>query len=154
MLTIDEIDKKILQLLKNNARISLTEIAKKVGLSVMGVKNRISRLEKKGIITNYSVNIDYTKLGYNIIAFVGISVEIKKRTKVLEELKKHKEVIELYEVTGVYDLIAKIIVKDMEELRKFLAVTMAEIEGITATYTMLITKEHEIQFNKQLLEEN
>ena len=81
MLTIDEIDKKILQLLKNNARISLTEIAKKVGLSVMGVKNRISRLEKKGIITNYSVNIDYTKLGYNIIAFVGISVEIKKRTK-------------------------------------------------------------------------
>ena len=90
---IDEIDMKILQLLKNNARISLTEIAKKVGLSVMGVKNRINRLEKRGIITNYSASIDYTKLGYDIIAFVGISAEAKKRMEVLKELKKHKEII-------------------------------------------------------------
>lgn len=150
---IDEIDMKILQLLKNNARISLTEIAKKVGLSVMGVKNRINRLEKRRIITNYSASIDYTKLGYDIIAFVGISAEAKKRMEVLKELKKHKEIIELYEVTGMYDFIAKIIVKDMKELREFLALTMAEIEGVVATYTMLITKEHEIQFNKRLLEE-
>ncbi|NJE26124.1 Lrp/AsnC family transcriptional regulator [Thermococcus sp. MV5] len=149
---LDEIDRKILYLLKNNARISLTEVAKEVGLSVMGVKNRINRLEKRGIITSYSANIDYTKLGYNIIAFVGITAEAKKRLSVLRELKKRKEVVELYEVTGIYDFIAKIVAEDMEELRNFLALTMAGIDGVTATYTMVITKEHEIQFNNQLLE--
>ena len=141
---VDEIDKKILKILKSNARISLTKIAKEIGLSVMGVKNRISRLEKAGILRGYSANIDYAKLGYSIIAFVGINTEPQKRIDVIRELKKWKEVIELYEVTGTYDIIAKVVIKDMEELRKFLAITMAEVEGVTSTYTMIITNEHNI----------
>ena len=141
---VDEIDKKILKILRSNARISLTKIAKEIGLSVMGVKNRISRLEKAGILRGYSANIDYAKLGYSIIAFVGINTEPQKRIDVIRELKKRKEVIELYEVTGTYDIIAKVVIKDMEELRKFLAITMAEVEGVTSTYTMIITNEHNI----------
>ena len=141
---VDEIDKKVLKILRSNARISLTKIAKEIGLSVMGVKNRISRLEKAGILRGYSANIDYAKLGYSIIAFVGINTEPQKRIDVIKELKKRKEVIELYEVTGTYDIIAKVVIKDMEELRKFLAITMAEVEGVTSTYTMIITNEHNI----------
>jgi len=144
MVKIDEIDKKILKILKSNARISLTKIAKEIGLSVMGVKNRISRLEKAGVIKGYSANINYVKLGYNIIAFVGVNTEPKKRMDVIRELKKREEVIELYEVTGTYDIIAKVAIKNMEELRKFLAITMAEVEGVTRTYTMIITNEHNI----------
>jgi len=145
MIKIDEVDRQILRMLKNNARISLTKIAKEIGLSVMGVKNRISRLEKAGVITGYSANINYVKLGYDIIAFVGVNVEPKKRMNVIRELKKQEEVIELYEVTGTYDIIAKVAIRNMEELRKFLAITMAEIEGITRTYTTIITNEHDIK---------
>ena len=141
---VDEIDKKILKILRSNARISLTRIAEEIGLSVMGVKNRISRLEKAGILRGYSANINYVKLGYNIIAFVGVNTEPKKRMDVIRELKKRKEVIELYEVTGTYDIIAKVAIKNMEELRKFLAITMAEVKGVTRTYTMIITNEHNI----------
>lgn len=153
MVVIDDIDKKILILLKDNARISLTEIAKKVGLSVMGVKNRIKKLEEKGVIEGYSANINFTKLGYSIVAFVEISVEAKKRAEAVRELKKRKEVVELYEIGGTYDFIAKIVVKDMNELREFLAITLAKIEGIVATHTLLIIKDHKIGISRQLLED-
>jgi len=142
MVNIDEIDEKILKILKSNARTSLTKIAKDVGLSVMGVKNRISRLEEAGVIKGYSADINYAKLGYNIIALVGVKTEPKKRMNVIRELKRREEIIEMYEVTGTYDIIAKVAIKNMEELREFLAITMAEIPGVTETHTMIIINEH------------
>ncbi|ADT82991.1 Lrp/AsnC family transcriptional regulator [Thermococcus sp. SY098] len=147
---LDEIDREILLLLKDNARMSLTDIAKKVGLSVMGVKNRIKKLEERGIIEGYSANISLSRLGYDIMAFVEISVEARVRREVAEALQKRKEVIELYEVTGTCDFMAKIVVRNMEELREFLAITLAKMEGIISTQTLLIIRNYRIKFDKLL----
>lgn len=71
---LDEKDRRIIEVLKNNARTSYTEIAKILGLSDVAVLKRIRRLEQLGIIKRYTIVLDYKKLGYNIVSITGIDV--------------------------------------------------------------------------------
>jgi Lrp/AsnC family transcriptional regulator for asnA, asnC and gidA len=141
---IDEVDLALLKLLRKNSRISLTKIAKELGITVPAVKYRIQKLEQNGIIQKYSITINYEKLGYGIIAFVGINIDPTKRHQIMKKILELDEIIELFEVTGEYDIMVKIATKDIHSLREFLTFKLGGIEGVTRTYTMVIVREYDI----------
>ncbi|KUK16956.1 winged helix-turn-helix transcriptional regulator [Thermococcus sp. 101 C5] len=141
---IDEVDLALLKLLRKNSRISLTRIAKELGITVPAVKYRIQKLEQNGIIQKYSITINYEKLGYGIIAFVGINIDPTKRHQIMKKILELDEIIELFEVTGEYDIMVKIATKDIHSLREFLTFKLGGIGGVTRTYTMVIVREYDI----------
>ena len=138
-LELDEIDYKILELIKKqHLKPNYTKIAREIGLTTPSIKARINKLEKIGYIKGYTTLIDYDKLGKRILAIIGISTLPEKLKDVIKELKKLDEVYELYNVTGTYDLILKVRVKDVISLNDLIVNKFINIEGILKTYTMLV----------------
>lgn len=141
-----EKDKKIIEVLKQNARLSTQKISKKVLIPITTVHNRIKRLEKEGIIKNYTINLDYKKLGKGVISFILITVTYFLPDKKLqqEEIAKNIKKIgaeEVYIIAGNEDILAKIRVKDIEELNDFVVKRLRNIEGVEKTRTMIVLSE-------------
>jgi len=116
---IDEIDRKILNILHQNSREKLTSIAKKVGLSVNPVKKRIANLEKFGVIMRYTTNINLDKIGLPIglHAYIKLTNVSKERfDEMIAYLKANIRVIDLFSMHGEYDVCLVIIAKDNAEL--------------------------------------
>ena len=136
---LDEVDRKILDLLKeSHLKPNYTKIAKEIGLTTPSIKVRIDKLKKRGFIKSYTAVINHEKLGNKILAIIGISAPPEKLKNVIKELKKLDEVYELYNVTGTYDLILKIRVKEVISLNDLIVNKFIKIEGISKTYTMLV----------------
>ncbi|MCS7139757.1 MAG: Lrp/AsnC family transcriptional regulator [Candidatus Nezhaarchaeota archaeon] len=134
---VDDIDLKIMEILKSNGRASYKEIAEKVGLGIATVYKRIKRLEGLGIIKGYTTIIDESKLGKSIVGYVGIEVRPADTNKVLEELLKMDEVVEIATVTGTFDILVKVRVKSLNELWNFIYVKTPKIKEILKTTTMI-----------------
>lgn len=149
MFKIDENDLRIIDLLKNDAKSSTYKIAKKTLIPVTTVHNRIKKLEKIGIIKGYTVVLDKQKLGYSVLAYVLIKGDLAylrtKKTSPLEAvemIRKKEGVEEVHSVTGSYDLIVKIRVKNMEELNNLMIHKIREVPGVLSTETIVVLKEH------------
>ena len=132
---MDFIDKKIIKILNNNSKTTLQTISDKVNLSIGPTARRISQLEKKNIIKNYSVNIDEYSLGYKFPAFIFISLE-KQQSKNFDKFEKQilnfPEVVECWLMTGSKDYIIRIAVKDVEEFENFLTKKLTVIDGVSS----------------------
>lgn len=105
---LDNIDKKILALLAQNARISLNQLSQKVFLTSPAVAARIEKLEKNGIITGYHADLNAEKLGYPITAFVELTMNPDEKGRFLEFIRSQKNVLECYHVAGVYSMLIKV----------------------------------------------
>ena len=119
----DEIDKKILNILQENGRITNADLAAKVGLSPPPMLERVKKLEKNGVITKYVALLDPIKIDKSTIVFVSLTLarhRIKSIELVKEEMKKFPEVLECYSITGEEDYLLKVIVKDVSEYEKFM----------------------------------
>jgi len=136
---LGEIDKKILDLLKNNAKIKYTKIAELLNISETGVRKIIKKLEKEGIIQKYTIEIDYKKLGLNV-SLIGLDVEANKLLSVIEKLKEVKNVNKIYVTSGDHDIIVEFIYKDQEELNNFVK-TMEKTEGVIRVCPAIIVNE-------------
>src|SRR4051812_10662786 len=97
---IDDIDKQILSLLSDDGRLSYVEIAEKVGLSRVAVKDRIETLKEKGIIEKFSVVINSEKIGMKVSAFFEVDVEPKQLQAVAQNLANNPNVASIYQMTG------------------------------------------------------
>jgi Lrp/AsnC family transcriptional regulator for asnA, asnC and gidA len=140
-LDIDNIDLKIISLLNDDAKTPYTEIAKKVFVSSGTVHVRMRKLEEMGIVKSATLNIDFSKLGYDISAFLGIYLEKSSLyDNVIENLKEISEVINAYYTTGNYSIFAKIICKDTNHLRTVLD-NIQKVEGIDRTETLIVLEE-------------
>jgi len=140
---IDEIDRKILDILKRNAKTSLKEMSKELDLPITTVYYRLKRLEKEGIIESYTIKIDYEKLGYKVKAFILIKYDPSSgisQKDLLKKLKSFDDVEEAYIITGEYDILLKIISKDIEELSTFVLDVLRNVEGVKETVTMIVLK--------------
>lgn len=141
ILDIDNIDLKIISLLNEDAKTPYTEIAKKVFVSSGTVHVRMRKLEDLGIVKSATLNIDFSKLGYDISAFLGIYLEKSSLyDNVIERLKEIAEVINAYYTTGNYSIFAKIICKDTNHLRDVLN-KIQKVEGIDRTETLIVLEE-------------
>jgi Lrp/AsnC family transcriptional regulator for asnA, asnC and gidA len=103
---ISKIDKKILELLQEDARIPITKIAQEVNMSENGVKYRLEKLESKGVIKRFAVLIDPKKVGKNVMAIFNIEIEPKKNRNAIPKLKKIENFIKIYNTTGDYSITA------------------------------------------------
>src|SRR5690606_27513694 len=141
ILDIDNVDLKIISLLNEDAKTPYTEIAKKVYVSSGTVHVRMRKLEEMGIVKSATLNIDFSKLGYDISAFLGIYLEKSSLyDQVIERLKGVSEVIHAYYTTGNYSIFAKIICKDTNHLREVLN-KIQSVEGIDRTETLIVLEE-------------
>lgn len=137
MAKIDPLDIKILIELQKDARKSLREIAEKLGVAEGTVYNRINKLKKLGLIKKFIPVIDYSKLGYDIIAIIGITAEGGHLVEIEEMIAEEPNVTAVYDVTGEFDVITVAKFKDRDSLNKFVK-RVAGLEYVKKTYTMLV----------------
>ncbi len=102
-------DQKLINLLLENSRLSFRELARKAGISVVTVINRVRELEKEGIIKSYTAELDYEKLGYDVLAMILLRISKGKLFEVEKKIAIHPNVFAVYDVTGHFDclIIAK-----------------------------------------------
>lgn len=130
---IDETDKKILETLQNNGRITNAKLAATVGISPPAMLERVRRLETAGIISNYTAILDREKMGLEVMAIVSISLaahELESIDRFREKLLALDEVLECHQVTGEDDFILKVVLKDIKSYSEFAMKKLAGIPGI------------------------
>ena len=117
---IDETDKKILNVLMTNSKLSLREITKKVGVSVATVMNRVNNLEKQGIIKRYTTIVDYDKLGFDVEILVEVRISKGKLFEVEKKIAIHPNVFAVYDLTGDFDAAILARFKSRRQMDNFL----------------------------------
>ena len=141
ILDIDNVDLKIISLLNEDAKTPYTDIAKKVFVSSGTVHVRMKKLEDMGVVKSATLTIDFSKLGYDISAFLGIYLEKSSLyDSVIEKLKGISEVVSAYYTTGNYSIFAKIICRDTNHLRLVLD-KIQKVDGIDRTETLIVLEE-------------
>lgn len=145
---LDKKDIKILNIVKENAKLSTQQISKKTLIPITTVHHRIKKLEKEGIIKGYTAILDNKKLDKALAAYVLVTVDYKLLKEIkssqhdlAQKLKKLESVEETAMVTGGTDIIIKIRVKDIDEMDNFVTVYLRNIEGVEKTQTMVILHE-------------
>ena len=135
---IDNLDKKILELLQSDGRMAYTEIAKKLTISHGTVHQRMAKLEELKIIKGNSILLDYQKLGFDVTTLLGIHLKsAKDQGKVIEKLKTMKEVVEVYYTTGAFALIIKVHNKNIKDFHHFLSDKLQGIPEIQSTESFI-----------------
>ena len=117
---VDDKDRKIINALLEDSRLSFRQVAKKVGVSVATVMNRVRILEKEGIIKGYNAIVDYDKLGFDIDVIISINVSKGKLFQVEKRIATDENVIAVYDVTGDYDSVVIAKFKNRRMLDNFL----------------------------------
>ena len=139
MNSLDKIDRQILALLRENARMSNLELAESVNLSPTPCARRVKQLEDSGVITGYSVTTDPRKLGYQLSVYIAISMDkhtAERFSNFEKKLREFPEVVSCSIVTGrSEDYLIKAWVKDMAHYEEFLLHRLNRIEGIAQVHT-------------------
>lgn len=142
---LDEKDMRILEQLKRNSKLTSQQISRETLIPITTVHNRIKKMTKTGIIRGYSVILDNKKLGYDIIAFIMISVNYLaadgsriSQEELAKNISRMPRVVETHIVTGGTDIIAKIRVHDIGELNNFVTKELRNIDGVENTETMIV----------------
>jgi Lrp/AsnC family transcriptional regulator for asnA, asnC and gidA len=139
---IDKIDYEILSLLMEDAGTPYTEIAKKINVSGGTVHVRMKKLQEMGIVKGSSLVINYSKLGYDITAFLGIYLEKSSfYDQAAQELQQIPEVVNVHYTTGNYSMFVKIICRDTQHLREVLHDKIQKVTGISRTETIISLQE-------------
>jgi len=130
MVSIDEKDKKILEILKKDSRTPYTEIAEKLKVSEATVRKRIESLREDDVIKKFTIEIDPQSLGYETVTLLGLDVEPKYFLKAVEEIREIDEVLWVAKSTGDHMIMTEIWAEDGDHLSRIMAEKIGEIEGI------------------------
>ena len=141
---LDEKDLKILDIIKDNSKLSTQQISRKTGIPITTVHNRLKKLEKEGVIEKYTVALNYKKLGLHIQAYILITLDFSSLRKtnhspeaLFGALKKMPEVQSITTLAGQIDLMIKVVVHDIDELNNFILNKLRTLEGIDRTQTLI-----------------
>ena len=137
MRSLDEVDKKILNRLRQNGRISLKELSSEVFLTMPAVSARIEKLEREGYIKGYHAKVDLEKLGYGIKAFILITVKPEDNKKFYEFVRGERCILECNHITGNYSMILKAVFSSTTLLDEFLG--RLQSFGKTETHVVFST---------------
>jgi Lrp/AsnC family transcriptional regulator for asnA, asnC and gidA len=130
MRSVDEKDAKIIKMLMDDARISYTNMAKELNITEAAVRKRVKNLENRGVIRKYTVDVDSSKLGYNIISLTGIDTEPEKFLDVAKSLKDEDFARNVYITTGDHMIMAEIWAKDGDELTRIISERIGKLPGV------------------------
>jgi len=138
---IDKIDRKIIELLKRDGRMSYRKIAEEIGRTEVTVRRRVRKLIKEGVIRRFTVVIDPVKIGKSVQAFISVPIDVKETSKLVEKLRDMEEVSEAYFLAGRTILLLKINVEDLSALSRFLEEKLEVLGETRNVETYLILKD-------------
>ncbi len=135
---IDNLDKKILNILSKNARIPFKDVAAECNVSRAAIHQRVQHLVEGGVITGSGFDINPKSLGYSTCTYVGLNLKRGSMYKdVVERLEQIPEVVECHFTTGPYTMLVKLYAKDNEQLMDLLNARLQEIPGVVSTETLI-----------------
>ncbi len=138
---LDSFDRKILQMLQNNCRISNASLARKIGLTPPATLERVKKLQKKGVILGYKAIINKKAMGKGLTCFIAVHCKHHFKydtiSHIEKEFKKILEIEEYHGLTGRYDYLVKVNVKNVDDLREFVIKKLTKIEYIERVETFV-----------------
>ena len=137
---MDATDKKILELLTANGRMSYVDIGKELGLSRVAVRERVHDLQQRGIIERFTVVVNSEKVGKSVSAFFEVDCEPKSLVEVAEKLAENVNVASCYQMTGPSTLHMHVLVDDFQSLEKFINEELYAFEGITRVESHILLR--------------
>ena len=141
---LDDIDRKLLHHLQDNARTTSSDLAALVGLSTSGVQKRLRKLEESGFIQKYATILDRTRLGHDMLCFVQVSLQAHAPdavTKFDEMVQTMSEILECHRMTGSADYLLKVVVRNREHLDHFLMNVLMPLSMVDRVRTNVVLKE-------------
>lgn len=134
---LDKIDKEIIYMLMDNAKTSLAQISKNVGISTTAVHQRIKKLENAGVMENSISFLNPRKIGYKVVSYIGVFLEQPSHYQdAIKALKDINEVVEAHYTTGNYTVFLKVLCKDNDHLMQILN-KIQKLKGVTRTETFI-----------------
>ncbi len=140
-LKLDPIDRKILEILQTNGKITNAQLAQEVGLSPAPTLERVRKLENAGYIKSYHAEVDTAKLGLGVSIFLLVTLAGHKKSQIMafvEKVNNIPEVIECHHITGAGDFLLKILTKDISSYQSLILNTLVEIEEIGNMQSMVV----------------
>lgn len=141
---LDDKDLKLLRLLQNNAKLTVKELAKEINLSPSPVFERVKRLEQEGYIKNYAAVLDAEKLNRGFTVFCQIKLKIHDRSvgyDFVKEILEIEEVAECYNISGDFDFLLKVQVRDMKHYQDFVFNKLGSVDSIGSTHSTFVMAE-------------
>ena len=139
---LDPLDYKILEILVKDANLPYTEIGSRLDVSGGTVHVRMKKMESLGIVKGAQLLIDYSKIGWDITAFLGIYLDKSSLDEdIAKQLEQIPEVVNIHYTTGIYSIFAKIICRDTQHLREVLHDKIQRVTGIQRTETFISLEE-------------
>ena len=144
MENLDNLDKAILQALQTDGRMSNVELAQRINPSPPATHARIKRLEQRGYIRQYTALLDQESVGYDMLCFVHINLQLHQPEQVdgiRKAIKEMPEVLECYHVTGEFDYLLKVVIKNRKDLERFVIDRLTPVPGVARIHTSLVLNE-------------
>lgn len=139
---IDKLDRHILEIISQNARVPFRDVAEQCGVSRAAIHQRVQRMIENEVITGSGYHINPKVLGFSTSAYIGVKLERGSMYKdAIPEFEKIPEVTECHFTTGPYTLIVRLYARDNEHLMDLLNMKIQEIPGVVATETMISLNE-------------
>jgi Lrp/AsnC family transcriptional regulator, leucine-responsive regulatory protein len=138
---LDEVDLNLLALLAADSRISQRQAARTMHMSAPAIGDRIARLERLGVIRGYTVDIDWSVLGYPVQVYLSVTARNGSQAVILRALNEIYEVQEISLVSGSIDMLARLRVRDHAHLRQVILDKVFQIPGVQRTETMICIAE-------------
>lgn len=143
-ITLDHLDYSLLRALQEDARLSNAELARRVELSATGLHKRLRRLEEAGVITRYVALVNPETLGYDMLCFAQVTLQRHEPDAVenfRREVRAMPEVLECHHLTGEFDYLLKIVVRNRKHLERFILETLTPVRGMDKIRTSLVLSE-------------
>jgi DNA-binding Lrp family transcriptional regulator len=144
MLDLDATDLRILEILQRQGRISNADLARQIELSPPATLARAKRLEEQGIIRGYAALLDPETVGYDMICFMHVSLQLHQSQQVEgfeRAVSEMPEVLECHHVTGEYDYLLKVAIRNRRDLERFAVERLTPIPGVARIHTSLALNE-------------
>jgi Lrp/AsnC family leucine-responsive transcriptional regulator len=132
-IALDRIDRRLLAALQENGRLTVAELAEKVGLTASPCSRRLRILEEAGIINRYAALLDQKKVGLPVSVFVSIKLDRQQEDKLHrfeDAIRRCPEVLECYLMTGPRDYLLRVVARDLADYERFVKDTLTRIDGI------------------------
>lgn len=144
---LDSVDKEIIYMLMDNAKTSLAQISKNVGISTTAVHQRIKKLEQAGVIENSISFLNPRKVGFKVVSYIGVYLEKPSHYKdAVDAFKQINEIIEAHYTTGNYTVFLKVLCRDNDHLMDIIN-QIQSLKGVTRTETFISLEQ---SINRQL----
>ncbi|MEQ1769736.1 MAG: Lrp/AsnC family transcriptional regulator [Devosia sp.] len=137
--TLDDTDKKLIALLQEDGQRSMADLSKAIGIASSTLNDRVKRLQRQGIITGFHAHVSPEALGLSLTAFVFVGWnDADVETAFLKRIASAEQVLECHHVTGGWNYLMKVRVKDTRALEGFLGGVLKQIAGLQRTETLIV----------------